>query len=312
VANASDKSVSVLIGNGDGTFQSHVDYRAGATVLAVALGDVNGDGKVDLVTANYNRNTIGVFLGNGDGTFQPHVDYATGTRPNSVTVVDLNKDGKLDLVTANYDANTHSVSILLGDGTGSFPTHTELAVGATTKGPYAAVVGDLNGDGKLDLVTANGGGADVSVLLGNGNGTFQTHVEYPVIGEAKAVTIADFNKDGAPDLAVPNANNTLSVLLNTGGTFIKSKSSLNPSQVGQSVTFTAKVTASLTGVGSPTGTVTFRDGANVLGVVNLANGQAALTTSVLTVGNHRIQMQYSGDSAFNPHISRAFVQVVTQ
>jgi len=311
VANASDKTISVLLGNGDGTFQPHVDYPAGATVLAVALGDVNRDGKADLITANYSSDKVAVFIGNGDGTFQPHVDYATGVRPNSVTVVDLNKDGKLDLVTANYDANTHSISVLLGNGTGSFPTHVELAVGTTPKGPYSAVAGDVNGDGKLDLVTANGDGNTVSVLLGNGDGSFQTHVEYPVVGAAKAVEVADLNGDSAPDLAVPNANNTLSVLLNSGGTFVKTKSSLNPSKVGQAVTFTAKVSASIAGTGSPTGNVTFRDGKTVLGVVNMVNGQASLTTSTLTVGTHKIQMLYSGDANFNPHSGRAIVQQVT-
>ncbi|HEY7095499.1 MAG TPA: FG-GAP-like repeat-containing protein [Terriglobales bacterium] len=310
VANASDKTISVLFGNGDGTFQPKVDYPTGATVLAIATGDVNGDTKPDLIVANYNINAVGVFIGNGNGTFQPVVNYATGNRPNSVTVVDLNKDGKLDLVTANYDATSSSISILLGNGTGSFTTHVELPVGPTPKGPYSAVPGDVNGDGKIDLVTANGNGNSVSVLLSNGDGTFQTHVEYPVVGSAKAVAVQDLNQDGAPDLAVPNGENTLSILLNTGGTFIKMKTSANPSQFGQPVTFTTRVTASLSGVGSPTGTVTFRDGTTVLGIVDLINGQASLTTSTLSVGNHRIQSRYSGDTTFNPHISAAFVQVV--
>ena len=304
-------TVSVLLGNGDGTFQAHVDYPTGAKVLGVALGDFNGDGKTDLVTSNYNTNTVGILLGNGDGTFQPHVDYPTGNRPNSVTVVDLNKDGKADLVTANYDNTSHTISILLGSGDGSFPTHVEYVTGPTPKGPYSATPGDFNGDGKLDLVTANGNGNTVSVFMGNGDGTFQTNVDYTLVGAAKAVSVSDFNQDGAPDLAVPNGAHSLSILLNTGGTFVSTTSSLNPSQVGQAVTFTMTVTASLQGVGAPTGRVAFRDGATVLGFATLSNGQASFTTSALTVGTHRIGTRYAGDGNFNPHIAPVVVQKVT-
>ena len=310
-SNATDKTVSVLLGNGDGTFQAHVDYPTGAKVLGVALGDFNGDGKTDLVTSNYNTNTVGILLGNGDGTFQPHVDYPTGNRPNSVTVVDLNKDGKADLVMANYDNTSHTISILLGSGDGSFPTHVEYVTGPTPKGPYSATPGDFNGDGKLDLVTANGNGNTVSVFMGNGDGTFQTNVDYTLVGAAKAVSVSDFNQDGAPDLAVPNGAHSLSILLNTGGTFVSTTSSLNPSQVGQAVTFTMTVTASLQGVGAPTGRVAFRDGATVLGFATLSNGQASFTTSALTVGTHRIGTRYAGDGNFNPHIAPVVVQKVT-
>lgn len=311
-SDADASMISVLLGNGDGTFQNHVDYATGSKVLAIAYGDFNKDGKIDLVTANYNQDSIGVFFGNGDGTFQPHIDYPTGNRPNGVTVVDLNKDGIQDLVTANYDNTTFGISILLGAGDGSFPTHVEYLTGPTPKGPYSATPSDFNGDGKIDLVTANGNGNTVSVFTGNGDGTFQPAVDYPVIGAAKAVEVADFNQDGAPDLAVPNGANFLSILLNNAGTFVNTTSSLNPSQVGQAVTFTTTVVASLPGQPTPTGRVQFRDGATLLGFGLLANGQASLTTSSLTVGSHRIRARYAGDGNFNPHLGTVLVQKVTK
>jgi Big-like domain-containing protein/VCBS repeat protein len=311
-SDADASMISVLLGNGDGTFQNHVDYPTGSKVLAIAYGDFNKDGKIDLVTANYNGNSIGILFGNGDGTFQPHVDYPTGNRPNAVAVVDLNKDGVQDLVTANFDNTSFGISILLGVAGGSFPTHVEYLTGPTPNGPYSVTPGDFNGDGKIDLVTANGNGNTVSVFTGNGDGTFQPAVDYPVVGAAKAVEVADFNQDGAPDLAVPNGANFLSILLNTAGTFVNTTSSLNPSKVGQAVTFTTTVAASLPGQPTPTGRVQFRDGATLLGFGLLANGQASLTTSNLTVGNHRIRARYAGDSNFNPHLGSVLVQKVTQ
>src|SRR5439155_5858695 len=99
--NINSSTVSVLLGNGDGSFQAHMDYAAGSYPSSVVLGDFNKDGKLDLVTTNVNSNTVSVFLGKGDGTFQTHVDYATGTEPASVISADFDRDGKADLAVAN-------------------------------------------------------------------------------------------------------------------------------------------------------------------------------------------------------------------
>jgi hypothetical protein len=217
-ANINSDTVSVLLGNGDGTFQAHVDYATGSGADAVAVGDLNGDGRLDLIVANNYSGTVSILLGNGDGTFQPQVTYATGSEPDSVAVGDFNRDGRLDLAVANYH-NSGTVSILLGNGDGTFQPQVTYA---TRSQPTSVAVGDFNGDGKLDVVTANYYSGTVSILLGNGDGTFQAHVDYATGSAAEAVAIGDFNGDGKLDVVTANYNNsgTVSILLGNGdGTF---------------------------------------------------------------------------------------------
>jgi hypothetical protein len=171
-------NVSILLGNGNGTFQAAVNYTVGSNPDFVAVGDFNGDGKVDLaVTNGASSGYVSILLGNGDGTFQPAVSYPVGIDPYTVVVGDFNGDGKADLAVVNLGSN--SVSVFLGNGDGTFQPAVSYNVGSV---PYAAAIGDFNGDGKADLVVANGGSNsnNVSVLLGNGNGTFQTAVNYNV------------------------------------------------------------------------------------------------------------------------------------
>ncbi len=120
-------SVSILLGNVGGTFQSHVDYAVGNRPLSVVTADFNGDGRLDLAVVNFDDNTVSILLGKGDGTFQAHVDYPTGKSPISVTVGDFNGDGKLDLAVANRGSNT--VSILLGKGDGTFQPNVDYTNG---------------------------------------------------------------------------------------------------------------------------------------------------------------------------------------
>jgi hypothetical protein len=214
--------VSILLGNGDGTFQLPVSYPTGHTALAVVTGDFNGDGKLDLATVNFSDDTISVLLGNGDGTFQNHVDYATGSGPVTLALGDFNGDGKLDLV--SRDDGSDTVSILLGNGDGTFRPHTEYPVGL---GAASIAAADFNGDGKLDLAATNFVDDTVSILLGNGDGTFQRQVVYPTGQGPAGVTVGDLNGDGKVDLAVSNLGSgfgagtaTVSILLGNGdGTF---------------------------------------------------------------------------------------------
>jgi hypothetical protein len=208
-------TISVLLGNGDGTFQARVDYTAPYEASSVAVADLNSDGKQDLVTGGASGSSeVCVMLGNGNGTFGSGVAYATGLSPEGIALADVNGDYKQDLVTANYGAGT--ASVLLGNGNGTFQAKVDYTTGTL---PADVVLADLNGDGKQDLVTANWS-SSVSVLLGNGNGTFQAKSDYAA-GADEAVTVTDVNRDGNPDLAVADRNNNaVSVLTGKGdGTF---------------------------------------------------------------------------------------------
>lgn len=216
VVNRGDNTVSIFLGNGDGTFSALTNFATGADPIALAAGDFNGDGKLDLVIANRASYTISILLGNGDGTFQAAVNYSAGTEPIAVAVGDFNGDGNLDVANVNSADNT--VSIFLGNGDGTLQTGVVYPVGP---GPIGIVVGDFNGDGILDFATPSSGSDNISVLFGNGDGTFQTAASYPTGSDPDGLFTADLNGDGKLDLvAANNGGNTLSVLLNNGnGTF---------------------------------------------------------------------------------------------
>ena len=180
-------------------------------------GDFNGDGKPDVAVTN--QNGLAVLLNNGSGGFEPAVSYIVGTNPQSVAAADLNGDGHVDLVVVNQGSGT--VSILLGSGNGSFAGSTTFAAGTN---PRWVALGDFNGDGKPDLAIADSGtasGSGVSVLLGNGDGSFQAAKFFGAGSVSLSVAIGDFNGDGKADLAVANeGSDNVSILLGNGdGTF---------------------------------------------------------------------------------------------
>ena len=153
------------------TFYAARAFEMGWNPGPVAVGDFNGDGKLDVVTASGAGSFLSVALGNGDGTFQPAVQYTLPSWASSIAVGDFNGDGKLDVAVLVAT----SVAVLLGNGDGTFQTAVSYGGGGSS-----VAVGDFNGDGKLDLVVTNYNCPCVSVLLGNGNGTFQTAVNYTV------------------------------------------------------------------------------------------------------------------------------------
>jgi hypothetical protein len=214
-------NVSVLLGNGDGTFQAARNFATGNGPQVVRVGDFNGDGIPDLVTAETGSNTVSVLLGNGDGSFQAPISQSVGHHPYFMAPGDFDGDGRLDLAVVNY--RDGDLLILLGNGDGTFRPGPDYPVGFA---PTSVVAADLQGDGRLDLVVTNkgdpyGNGGVVSVFAGNGDGTFQAPVSYAAGLLPWSVAVADFNGDGVPDLAVANrGSHDVSVLLGNGdGTF---------------------------------------------------------------------------------------------
>lgn len=217
VANSADNTVSVLLGNGDGTFQPQITYATGTGPVSVATGEFStvNNNDIDLAVANKESNTVSILLGNGDGTFQTETTLPTGRAPVSVIAAnfhDLSSSTEVDLAVANQEDNTISIFPSNGDGTFRPPTTVSLPSGFQ---PAALAAGELTGDGHVDLVVADSGSNTVSVLLGNGDGTFHPRTDYPTGSQPVYVALGDFNGDGADDIAIANeAGNSVSIYYN--------------------------------------------------------------------------------------------------
>jgi len=213
---------AILLGNGDGTFRLAASYGYAS---AMTVGDFNGDGIPDLAGFGPGGKYIVVRLGNGDGTFRAPKFY-TAASVLDMASGDFNRDGHVDLAVVagpSGPQKTTSVSLLLGNGDGSFHAGTVIPFGSAELTSLA--VADLNHDNILDLVvpvwnnSADDAGS-ATVLLGNGDGTFQTGVSYTVGGAATVAAVADFNADGIPDVAVADGGAGVWIMLGKGdGTF---------------------------------------------------------------------------------------------
>jgi hypothetical protein len=218
--------LSILLGDGTGGFTDSLDLATDSRPTSVAVGDFDGDGKPDIVVAprgNPANAVVDVFLNTGNGTFANKVTYATGTGPWAVAVGDVNGDGKLDIVTANGNVGVganlmadNTVSVLLGTGTGTFGAKSDFTVGSD---PQSVVLGDFNGDGKLDIATGNVTGDSVSVLLNTGSNTggaasFGTSTDFATGATEASIVSGDFNRDGHLDLATAQGGQFDEVFLN--------------------------------------------------------------------------------------------------
>ncbi len=211
-ANSGDDTVSVLLGAGDGTFSSVTSYGVGSGPCAGTVGDFNGDGKLDVVTAdNANPNgDVTVLLGNGDGTFQP-AKRTPVPNPYAMAVADLDGDGKLDVVVTGSLHFVATMFILLGNGDGTFRQGATYPTGPL---PIAVVLADVNGDGILDVILADQVSNDTWVFLGNGDGTFQNPQTYAAGLCPLGLAVGDLNRDGQRDLVTANyCSDDVSVLL---------------------------------------------------------------------------------------------------
>src|SRR5579859_3118637 len=199
VTNSADGTVSIFLGNGDGTFAVGGVVPVGQNPVAISVADFNHDGKLDLAVANRTDGTVSILLGNGDGTFSNSPMILSAPDPLSLAVGDWNGDGILDIAVLNPIAN--SISIFNGNGDGTFVANGSYSTGSS---PQALLALDVNSDGKLDLAFTNSADNTVSVALGYGDGTFQPSINVGTDAGPCSLVSADFDRDGQPDLASAN------------------------------------------------------------------------------------------------------------
>jgi len=317
VANASS-GLTILLGNGDGTFVAAASPVSSATPVSIAVGDFNGDGIPDLATANSGSNNVTVLLGKGDGTFTPtSASPATGSTPESIVVADLNGDGNADLAVTNINSN--SVTVLLGDGKGNF---TSAATSPSTgTEPRSIAIGDFNGDGIQDLAVANWvGSVSVTVLLSETQSTTATATGISPVGTGTHQVDASYGGDTNYSSSTSGTTGLTAQLLPPRMTLAASSTSVN---AGAQVTFTATVGGNTappkavrahpprpmaSSTPAPTGTVNFLNGTTSLGVGTLnSSGVATLATTKLPAGKDSITASYAGDGRYSPTTSSAVV-----
>jgi hypothetical protein len=329
VANHGDNTVSVLLGNGDGTFRGATDnpLPVGSDPDSVAVGDFNRDGIPDLAVANVFDNTVSVLLGNGDsgGTFQAATSYPAGNTPLAVAVGDFNQDGAPDLAVTSFDDN--AVDVFLNQTPVTTTTITAspspailgqpitftAAVTQAVPGPFAPtgsvnflVDGQVAGSGTLIDGVAQFGGAALS-----GVAQFST----AALGAGYHTVTAAYQGD--PHYS-PSSSLALQQLVNQDGTTTALNASANPALAGQPLTLTATVTPAVPGFGPPTGTVLFMDGAATIGSGALNGGIATFTTAALSAagssptgqgaGAHFLSALYMGDKNFTGSSSQSLFE----
>jgi len=322
---SSGSALYVFLNDGTGALKAGQLVDTGTDEDQIVAADLNGDGKLDLVVADYGAvgangqegADVKVYLGNGDGTFQAPTTFQPNAQVFSIAVGDLNKDGIPDLVISDsgQSAQNFELTTMLGKGDGTFAAAVHTA--SVPVGGGMLAVADFNGDGNPDVAQ---GGSWLTVYLGNGDGTFSAQYGLAEAASIIQIVAVDINGDGRPDiLAGPQEGGGLGleVFLNLYGTAATGAATTtsvtaapNPASLGESVTLTATV-APASGTGTPTGTVTFYDGTTSLGTGTLSSGTATYSTSSLAVGTHSITASYGGDTSNEASTSSAVTVTVT-
>ncbi|MGE3817822.1 MAG: FG-GAP-like repeat-containing protein [Isosphaeraceae bacterium] len=302
-----DLAGNVLTPTINPTFVNAGTFPSGVNVDRVAVGDLNGDGRPDVVTANLGGATvqtdlqgIGVLLSNADGSLGEVRLLDTNFNVNSVALADVNRDGRLDVIAANSGKfsgeSSHTVDVFLGNGNGTFQTRRTNAIGLRMKSVMAA---DVNGDGKVDILGVTANENAIKVLLGNGDGSFQPYRSFTAGPVTVGFTVADVNRDGRLDVIVANQassfipaagvlsdfaalSGTVGVMLGNGdGTFRQQTTYANASNYPSAV-----ATADLNRDGNPDIVVAIRDQIGVL----LGNGDGTFQAQVNYAGNSGLQL----------------------
>lgn len=300
---ATNKSIStvfLLISNNDGTFQAALANAAGSSSGVLIAADFNNDGYADLALADPTNNVVWILMASPGGSLKAAVSISAGTNPVSLIASDFTGDGKLDLGALNGSAGTFTV--LTGNGDGTFGT---AFISTAAAGATSAVSGDWNGDGKMDI--AEVGPTGVLVQIGAGGGIFQPPAAFPIGSGLTALAATDLNSDGISDLIAAGTSGATILL---GKPLTNASLALTvtprPATYGQAVTVTVMVSPT-----TATGPVTFYDGVTPIGSAPLAGGQASITTTLLTPGNHSIVARYPGDLSNLPANSASVTETIT-
>jgi hypothetical protein len=283
-----DNTLTVLTNNGNGVFGSNATLTVGNGVGFVMAADINGDGKVDLISANANDSTLTILTNNGSGVFGSNATLTVGMNPAFVVAADVRGSGKLDLISANfgsYGGSGNTLTVLTNNGAGVFGSNATLIVG---NNPNCVAAADINGDGKVDLISANFYDGTLTVLTNNGAGVFGSNATLFVGGNPRRVVAADVNGDGKLDLISANYNvpGTLTVLTNNGSGVFGLNATLNVGNEPADV-----VAADVNGNGT-LDLISANDINNFTTLTVLTNNGSGVFSSnaMLTVGNRPLRV----------------------
>jgi hypothetical protein len=316
----------ISLGNGNGTFQNPIPFPGEAVQFEFA--DFNNDGKPDLAAVGSGTPaTVTIFKGNGDGSFSTSGAFSASAPygdgySNFLTVGRFTTNGNMGAVIGAREADTFTqgsyhgaITVFPGNGNGT------LGAGSTYQLPQflqSMIAADFNGDGIDDLAVANEDSGDrqvyghyslLSLYTSKGDGTLLAPTQFGG-GDMGNLTAADFNRDGAIDFAGNVSTLGEVVFMNSNGTSVVLTTSAGTVHAGQSVTFSATVTASFRFSGAVAGNVSFYNDGVLIGTTALSRGVAQLSTAALTVGTHSITAVFAGNASYNQHGSNVVAEVV--